>query len=146
MQFWSRVSFFRTNVLITVAKTMQPVKLVLQTRDTAVCVLLDLREIIVRLVSFWGNTELRLINANTSRSLRSVTVSSVKNVHCAALCYVLNEQEAKPCSVAFNFGNFWPFRREFSAFYVRATFSFQRIFIRQNRFSFFFLRNSLYFI
>ena len=31
---------------------MQPVKLVLQTRDTAVCVLLDLKEIIVRLVSF----------------------------------------------------------------------------------------------
>ena len=67
---------------------MQPVKPVLQTRDTAVCVLLDLKEITVRLVSFWGNTELRLINANTLRSLRSVTVLSVKNVHCAALCYV----------------------------------------------------------
>ena len=67
---------------------MQPVKPVLQTRDTAVCVLLDLKEITVRLVSFWGNTELRLINANTLRSLRSVIVSSVKNVHCAALCYV----------------------------------------------------------
>ena len=67
---------------------MQPVKPVLQTRDTAVCVLLDLKEITVRLVSFWENTELRLINANTLRSLRSVTVSSVKNVHCAALCYV----------------------------------------------------------
>ena len=67
---------------------MQPVKPVLQTRDTAVCVLLDLKEITVRLVSFWGNTELRLINANTLRSLRSVTVLSVKNVHCVALCYV----------------------------------------------------------
>lgn len=67
---------------------MQPVKPVLQTRDTAVCVLLDLKEITVRLVSFWENTELRLINANTLRSLRSVTVSSVKNVHCAVLCYV----------------------------------------------------------
>jgi len=67
---------------------MQPVKPVLQTRDTAVCVLLDLKEITVRLVSFWGNTELRLINVNTLRSLKSVTVSSVKNVHCVAQCYV----------------------------------------------------------
>ena len=67
---------------------MQPVKPVLQTRDTAVCVLLDLKEITVRLVSFWENAELRLINANTFRSLRSVTVSSVKNAHCVALCYV----------------------------------------------------------
>ena len=65
-------------MLITVAKTMQPVKPVLQTRDTAVCVLLDLKEITVRLVSFCGNTELRLINVNTLRSLRSLTVSSVK--------------------------------------------------------------------
>ena len=67
---------------------MQPVKPVLQTRDTAVCVLLDLKEITVRLVSFCGNTELRLINVNTLRSLRSVTVSSVKNIHFAALCHV----------------------------------------------------------
>ena len=36
---------------------MQPVKPVLQTRDTAACVLLDLKEITVRLVSFWGNTD-----------------------------------------------------------------------------------------
>ena len=39
---------------------MQPAKPVLQARDTAACVLLDLKEITVRLVSFWGNTELRL--------------------------------------------------------------------------------------
>ena len=49
---------------------MQPVKPVLQTRDTAVCVLLDLKEITVRLVSFWGNTELRLINANTQEPIK----------------------------------------------------------------------------
>ena len=48
---------------------MRTVKPVLPTRDTAVCVLLDLKEITVRLVSFWGNTELRLINANALRSL-----------------------------------------------------------------------------
>ena len=35
---------------------MQPVKPVLQTRHTAACVLLDLKEITVKLVSFWGNT------------------------------------------------------------------------------------------
>ena len=70
---------------------MQPVKPVLQARDIAVCVLLDLKEITVRLVSFLGITEPRLIdliNANTLRSLRSVTVLSVKNVHCSALCDV----------------------------------------------------------
>ena len=39
---------------------MQPVKQVLQTRDTDACVLLDLKEITVRFVSFWGNTEMRL--------------------------------------------------------------------------------------
>ena len=59
---FDHVSFFftRMNVSITVAKTMQPAKPVLQTRDTAACVLLDLKEITVRMVSFWGNTELRL--------------------------------------------------------------------------------------
>ena len=39
---------------------MQPAKPVLQARDSAACVLLDLKEITVRLVKFWGNTELRL--------------------------------------------------------------------------------------
>ena len=39
---------------------MQPAKSVSQARDTAACVLLDLNEITVRLVSFWGNTELSL--------------------------------------------------------------------------------------
>ena len=39
---------------------MQPVKQVLQTRDTAASVLLDLKEITVRFVSFWGNIEMRL--------------------------------------------------------------------------------------
>ena len=48
---------------------MQPAKPVLQARGTAACVLLDLEEITVRLVSFWGNTELRLDNY-TLRSLR----------------------------------------------------------------------------
>ena len=59
---FDHLSFFfsRTNVSITVAKIMQPVKQVLQTRDTAACVLLDLKEITVRFVSFWGNTEMRL--------------------------------------------------------------------------------------
>ena len=51
---FDHLSFFlsRTNVSITVAKIMQPVKPVLQTRDTAACVLLDLKEITVRFVSF----------------------------------------------------------------------------------------------
>ena len=59
---FDHLSFFlsRTNVSITVAKIMQPVKPVLQTRDTAACVLLDLKEITVRFVSFWGNIEMRL--------------------------------------------------------------------------------------
>ena len=39
---------------------MQPVKPVLQSRDTAACVLLDFMGITVRLVSFSGNPELRL--------------------------------------------------------------------------------------
>ena len=39
---------------------MQPAKPVSQARDTAACVPLDLKEITVRFVSFWGNTELRL--------------------------------------------------------------------------------------
>ena len=55
---FDHLSFFsRTNVSITVAKIMQPVKPALQTRDTAACVLLDLKEITVRLVSFWGKTD-----------------------------------------------------------------------------------------
>ena len=73
---------------------MQPVKQVLQTRDTAACVLLDLKEITVRFVSFWGTLKWDCDNY-TLRSLRLLNVSGVKNSHCAAVCYVnalLNER------------------------------------------------------
>ena len=63
---------------------MRTVKPVLPTRDTAVCVLLDLKEITVRLVSFWGNTETDKCKC-LKIFTRSVTVSSVKNAHSAAL-------------------------------------------------------------
>ena len=51
----------RTNVSITFARTKQPVKPVLQTKDTAVCVLQDLKENTVKSVSFGGLTPLNLL-------------------------------------------------------------------------------------
>ena len=58
----------RTNVSITFARTKQPVKPVLQTKDTAVCVLQDLKENTVKSVSFWRFNAFKFVVFNNNNN------------------------------------------------------------------------------
>ena len=58
----------RTNVWRTFARTTQPVKPVLQTKDTAVCVLQDLKENTVKSVSLWRFNAVKFVVFNNNNN------------------------------------------------------------------------------